>query len=288
MAVITKLPEVISVSISADGLPAPFEVPEAFYVDRYLPEHRAEMVKLQMDMYAARQALERAKGMEQHLTQWVPPGGGAAVDRRSLARTVIERDRKRLWQLQAAALWRTHEELRGTGGEINYIPGSGGGGGGGAEDATTTTPPAPAPVVELTPEEETLKRHYEAHIHLHEAKLETIDAKLKRLGAEKAACEQLLRTLQRRSTAPSEEGDGWRPVHRYTLRGVTASPDVMYVCRRAEPDLMEMDGASSPPTDEWWKLGYVTDDDDPIKAEVRENLSRPGELSSKKTLRCVC
>jgi hypothetical protein len=43
----------------------------------------------------------------------------------------------------------------------------------------------------------------------------------------------------------------------------------MYLCRRAEPDLMEMDGASSPPADEWWKLGYVVDDDDPIKAEVR-------------------
>lgn len=69
-------------------------------------------------------------------------------------------------------------------------------------------------------------------------------------------------------TGPSEK-EGMTPSHAYTLRGVASSPDIFYVCIRAESDLMEIDDAeSSAPKEQWWKLGYVAEDDDQLKAEM--------------------
>jgi hypothetical protein len=56
-------------------------------------------------------------------------------------------------------------------------------------------------------------------------------------------------------------------VHRFTLRGISAIPEVAFVCRRAEPDLMEMD-ESSVPVEEWWKLAYLPDSDEPLQVVV--------------------
>ena len=88
------------------------------------------------------------------------------------------------------------------------------------------------------------------------------------LKAEKTACLELLQRLNEKLTVPT--GDvHWNPVHDYSLRGVAASPDVVYICRRAEPDLIDMEGGNAAPIDQWWKLAYVADDADPIKVEVR-------------------
>jgi hypothetical protein len=93
------------------------------------------------------------------------------------------------------------------------------------------------------------------------------DSFLAELKAEKETCERLLATLAQKKTAPSETEPDWRPVHKYTLRGIGAAPEVMYVCRRAEPDLMEM-GESSDPSEEWWKLAYLPDSDDTLQVVV--------------------
>jgi hypothetical protein len=77
--------------------------------------------------------------------------------------------------------------------------------------------------------------------------------------------------LRQRKTVPSEQ-EGWHPTHEYTLRGICSVPEVVYVCRRAEADLMEMEEPSAP-SEEWWKLAYLADDDDPLKVEVRSSLS---------------
>ena len=86
------------------------------------------------------------------------------------------------------------------------------------------------------------------------------------LNVEKKACIQLLQRLNEKLTVPTEDAH-WSPAHAYHLRGVAASHDVVYICRRAEPDLIEME-ADSGPVDQWWKLAYVPDDAEPIKVEV--------------------
>lgn len=86
------------------------------------------------------------------------------------------------------------------------------------------------------------------------------------LTAEKAACLALLEAHKDTLTGPSDKPRE-NATHMYTLRGVITSPDIVYVCRRAEPDLIEIDGEPQS-ADQWWRLAYIADDADPIKAEV--------------------
>lgn len=54
---------------------------------------------------------------------------------------------------------------------------------------------------------------------------------------------------------------------KYLLRGVATPNDVIYLCQRSEPDLIELD-ESPKPLDQWWRLAYAPKDDSPVKAEV--------------------
>lgn len=57
---------------------------------------------------------------------------------------------------------------------------------------------------------------------------------------------------------------------KYLLRGVATAQDVMYVCQRAEPQLIELDDTPQP-IDQWWRLAFVPDDDEPVKTEASNN-----------------
>lgn len=86
------------------------------------------------------------------------------------------------------------------------------------------------------------------------------------LKEEQEACQLLLERLSLRFTEPSEE-EGWWPTHKYTLRGVATALDTVYLCQRAEPDLIELDGGSSA-QDQWWKLAYIPKEANPLQVEV--------------------
>jgi hypothetical protein len=71
---------------------------------------------------------------------------------------------------------------------------------------------------------------------------------------------------------------------KWLLRGVATSTDVVYVCRRREQDLIELEGAE--PSDQWWKLAYVPSDEQPVKAEVSTYQSRDAALADTNFYRC--
>jgi hypothetical protein len=54
----------------------------------------------------------------------------------------------------------------------------------------------------------------------------------------------------------------------FQLRGVVTPSDVTYVCQRAEADLIEL-GDQPKQLDQWWRLAYVPNEEQPIKAEAR-------------------
>lgn len=86
------------------------------------------------------------------------------------------------------------------------------------------------------------------------------------LGQEKEACCDLLRRMAEVLTVPSEEAE-MHPTHKYTLRGVITSPDVVYMCQRREADDSETEGSSAK-VDQWWRCAWVAGDENPVKQEV--------------------
>ena len=68
-------------------------------------------------------------------------------------------------------------------------------------------------------------------------------------------------------TNPDQEGASQMISKRYTLRGIGTAKDIVYVCRRAEPTLIDI--SDSPlPQDQWWRLEYNASHQTPVKAEV--------------------
>lgn len=79
------------------------------------------------------------------------------------------------------------------------------------------------------------------------------------------------RALGRLLTVPDKSG---RPkpmtCKKYFLRGVATTSNIVYVCRRREADLIELDDESKKPSDQWWRMAYTPGEEQPVKVEVGE------------------
>lgn len=81
------------------------------------------------------------------------------------------------------------------------------------------------------------------------------------LKEEKEKALASMRKLSQLYTSNDDNPDAV-PLTKYFLRGVSTKKDVTYICRRAEPDLIEMDLDADAPKDlgdQWWKCAYVVD-----------------------------
>jgi len=79
-----------------------------------------------------------------------------------------------------------------------------------------------------------------------------------------------MRQLSKLYTEPSN--NPFEPkLHAYSLRGVSISKNTMYVCRRAEPDLIDMDldgDGENAKSDQWWRIHYAPMGASPVTVEV--------------------
>ena len=96
------------------------------------------------------------------------------------------------------------------------------------------------------------------------------------LNEEKEKSIDALRKLSTLYTDPSLEVDPAAPeFHKYTLRGVSTTKSTMYVCRRAEPDLIDIDLDGEAPrskSDQWWRIYFATSGSNQVTVEVRLNF----------------
>jgi hypothetical protein len=79
-----------------------------------------------------------------------------------------------------------------------------------------------------------------------------------------------MRKLSKLYTQPSEDPKS-PALHKYTLRGVSTTKSTMYICRRAEPDLIDMDLDGNGPKvegDQWWRIHYAASGSSPVTVEV--------------------
>ncbi|KAH6684481.1 hypothetical protein B0J14DRAFT_572979 [Halenospora varia] len=96
-----------------------------------------------------------------------------------------------------------------------------------------------------------------------------IDKKLIALNDEKEKARQTIKDLSKLFTEQSAEADA-RKLRKYYLRGVSTTKNTTYICRRAEPDLIDMDldkeGASSK-RDQWWRINFESSAENPVTVE---------------------
>lgn len=96
-----------------------------------------------------------------------------------------------------------------------------------------------------------------------------IDHKLLALGKEKDKAREAMRKLSKLYTQQSDDPN--QPsLHKYTLRGVSTCKTTMYICRQAEPDLIDMNLGSDDPQptgDQWWKIQYAISESKPVNVE---------------------
>lgn len=58
---------------------------------------------------------------------------------------------------------------------------------------------------------------------------------------------------------------------KYLLRGVATSIDVIYVCQRSEPDLIDLED-SPKSLDQWWRLSRAPDQEQVVEVKASINL----------------
>jgi hypothetical protein len=271
--VITEQAQILTMRITGDdGLQKPIEIPKVFYLDRYVASNRAAISSIQRQAYELAKALTRAERAERRVTMVVDPATNKELSRINLNKAAIERMKTKHALVKQWALWRMHQEEKERSGQEPQIL-----------RASNT----PDDQISWTDEETKALRFLEAKVLQLEDELtrvqeevagqsarwcplqESLLTRTLEIHSEREWVIQASRELEKRLTVP-DETSGFVPEYSYTLRGVINSVDVLYMCLPAEQDLMQIDDAdsSTKAADQWWKLGYVAADDEPIKAEI--------------------
>lgn len=139
-----------------------FEIPDVFYMDRYLKENKTFALDTQDKMGMAMKAIAQGKEAMKDLNKFVSPSDSLVHDKSFLMREVIERDEKKIARVKADALWRKHEASVGTEDYFPYLPGQLDG------------------LAELNQEEEKVVKAVQAHIDLFRRKLNLIEQTMSR------------------------------------------------------------------------------------------------------------
>lgn len=112
MAVITTAADVIVYrSSTEDGWPKAIDVPETFYIDRYVAAHREEMKQLQVDIAKVNSALKKCQEWEQRETVWVNPESGKVADLRVMNKAAISRCQQLISRIKNRAFYRAHQTV---------------------------------------------------------------------------------------------------------------------------------------------------------------------------------
>lgn len=90
------------------------------------------------------------------------------------------------------------------------------------------------------------------------------------LNEEKERSIVALRKLSDLYTTPSTDPAAPK-LHKYTLRGVSTTKSTMYVCRRPEPDLIDVHLDDEQPKSndgQWWRIHFENSSSTPVTVEV--------------------
>jgi hypothetical protein len=110
-AFVTEQAEVLTMRFGGDdGLPKPVEIPQVFYLDRYMAANREEICRIQQHMHILFKALVRAEKAERRAIMCVDPVTKKELSRIDLIQAAIDKMKMKRALEKEWALWRMHEE----------------------------------------------------------------------------------------------------------------------------------------------------------------------------------
>ncbi|KAK4239140.1 hypothetical protein C8A03DRAFT_32821 [Achaetomium macrosporum] len=245
MAWVTRASDVLTFRFQGDdGLPKPIEIPETFYLDRYMSINGTKMQELQMDTVTTSKADDAITQKKESLIRWTNPQTNKTHDRRVLAKAVVRRCQERIKKIKNRAFWRDHEEAPVEGEGDYYLPDHAG---------------EPS----LLPEEAKVIAYYEAKARELEKDIAEIEHALNETTKQqKQAIDTLFRKMGSLLTEPSTD-EKWNPTQKYILRGVVNEPNTVYQRIRGpagEPESTSAEDAAAPVNERWWKTSFRVED----------------------------
>ncbi|KAK4212105.1 hypothetical protein QBC37DRAFT_201991 [Rhypophila decipiens] len=199
------------------------EIPETFFIDRYLEKNRDKVLK-------SRQKLKEVEGVFGkiyrreaelgELGEWVNPRTGKTLDRKVLLEKSIEDCRRRIASIRKRAVWREHEENRSAQHTHAHCQ---------ACDWDRYPPeddPQGRPEATLDPDEQKHVQFYEGKIRQMQKSLADIEHPLKKIQAEKAKLRELVDKLKLTDPKPDIK---WNPTNKYTLMGIVPNTKHLFI-----------------------------------------------------------
>ena len=123
MAWVAEASHVLTFRIQGDdGLPKPIEIPETFYIDRYMNVNGQKIQALQRDMMTVLRAYDANLQREKSAISWTNPHTNKVYDRRVISEAAVRRCREMIRRIKNRAFWREHEQAVAAGEEKYYLP----------------------------------------------------------------------------------------------------------------------------------------------------------------------
>ncbi|UNI18680.1 hypothetical protein JDV02_004933 [Purpureocillium takamizusanense] len=249
MAVFKEMGEVITIKIGGDGPADSLDIPLEFYPEKYLDSRKEEARRIQQGWCDTKEQIKDIALAQQELHRWLNDWNHESFDKGDVLKKVTGQ-------------WTAYREYLAGRGRFRGMEESG--------FDTDKYPDYRAAPCTMNDEELGHQEQVEEVLKAASLAAADIEAKLKVTNEQLERVHAKQRFLGRLLTDPNKEGRP-RPMtcKRYLLRGVATPNDVIYLCQRSEPDLIELE-ESPKPLDQWWRLAYAPNEEKPVKAEKIE------------------
>ncbi|KAH7152117.1 ubiquitin interaction domain-containing protein, partial [Dactylonectria estremocensis] len=257
MAMFKEVGDVFVVKVSGDGPEDSMEIPEVFYPEKYMISRKDEARRIQIGWCKSKREMTKIVEERDRIYQWRDNWTNQVYDKRDLIKKAADQWTGYSTYLQSLARFEAMEK---------------------SGFDTDEYPDYRAAPCELDDRSKERLAKVDEVIQFSERLLTDLEARVKGKQCKLFLNEFLLESIKARQrflgkllTTPEKPG---RPMpmtcNKYLLRGVATSSNVVYVCQRAEADLIELEDEPSQPSDQWWRLAYAPSEEQPVKAEKIE------------------
>ncbi|KAG5937472.1 hypothetical protein E4U53_008190 [Claviceps sorghi] len=256
MAMLKNMGDVLCMKFSGDGPTQSIDIPEKLYLERYQTCRKDEARRIQVAWSETKKAIARIAKEEMKVHEWRNDWNNLAFDREQMIRRVEEQ-------------WQTYSQYLESLGRFRQMEASG--------FDTDKYPDYRMAPLDLGSDTDVDAKYRVVKdvLELTSRMLADMEARVKSHCAQLEQIKRKQRFLGRLLTQPNKLGRP-RPMtcKEFLLRGVVTQSDVIYVCRRVEPDLIELEEECKP-VDQWWRLAYTPNDGEPVKTEASHSGLSP-------------